>query len=248
MTEIDQEAVRKLLELELPPDNDAHAPTARAWLAELLKVAWQAKDDAFKRPFGFSGPWWDELYAAMVRAGLVEGGLDDDGDLDYVGADADALILAAIDAMRQPQAAQQQVDRRADWTIDPETGRTNASPVFRELAQAVNQLLRGGAGGTVLRESWTSGTAALIVAQLAHVHHLAPPPEPQAAPDTPGRPTTSLENAMLANIDGLNDLVRDMLQSLPDTADEQGWRDRAGTLSVCDPDGQPYRAYTEDDL
>jgi hypothetical protein len=48
-------------------------------------------------------------------------------------------------------------------------------------------------------------------------------------------------------IDELHDLVRDMLQSLPDTADEQEWRDRAGALSVCDPDGQPYRAHTEDD-
>ena len=70
----------------------------------------------------------------------------------------------------------------------------------------------------------------------------------QQEPDMPGRPTTSLEDAMLANIDGLNDLVRDMLQSFPDTADEQEWRDRAGTLDVHDPDGHPYRAYTEDDL
>ena len=43
-------------------------------------------------------------------------------------------------------------------------------------------------------------------------------------------------------------LVRDMLQAFPDTADEQEWRDRAGALGICDPDGKPYRAYTEDDL
>jgi len=49
-------------------------------------------------------------------------------------------------------------------------------------------------------------------------------------------------------IDQLHDLVRDMLEAFPDTADEQEWRDRAGALYVCDPDGQPYRAYTEDDL
>jgi hypothetical protein len=63
-----------------------------------------------------------------------------------------------------------------------------------------------------------------------------------------GRPATSLEDAMLRNIDGLNDLVRDMLQSFPDTVDEPQWRDRAGELHVCDPDGQPYRAITEEDL
>jgi hypothetical protein len=72
--------------------------------------------------------------------------------------------------------------------------------------------------------------------------------EPHAAPDPQGRPTTSPEDAMLANIDGLNGLVRDILQSLPDTADEQQWRDRAGALNVCDPDGMPYAAYTEADL
>jgi hypothetical protein len=74
------------------------------------------------------------------------------------------------------------------------------------------------------------------------------PTPPQAAPDSPGRPTTSLEDAMLRNIDGLNDLVRDMLQSFPDTADEREWRDRAGALDVRDPDGAPYCAYTGDDL
>lgn len=67
-------------------------------------------------------------------------------------------------------------------------------------------------------------------------------------PPRQGRPTTSLEDAMLRSIDGLNDLVRDMLQSFPDTADEQEWRDRAGALNVHDPDGMPYAAYTEADL
>jgi len=66
---------------------------------------------------------------------------------------------------------------------------------------------------------------------------LAAAPEPHASPDDQQR-----------YIEKLHDLLRDMFQSLPDTADEQEWRDRAGALSVCDLDGQPYRAYTEDDL
>lgn len=76
----------------------------------------------------------------------------------------------------------------------------------------------------------------------------APPPGEAATLQKPGRPTTSLEDSLLRNIDGLNNLVRDMLQAFPDTADEQEWRDRAGALDVHDPDGQPYRAYTEEDM
>lgn len=51
-----------------------------------------------------------------------------------------------------------------------------------------------------------------------------------------------------APADGLAALVRDMLQAFPDTADEQEWRDRAGALGICGPDGKPYRAYTEEGL
>lgn len=71
---------------------------------------------------------------------------------------------------------------------------------------------------------------------------------PAVAPGSAGRPTTGLEDAMLRNVDGLNDLIRDMLQAFPDTADEPEWRDRAGALNVHDPDGQPYRALTEEDM
>ena len=62
------------------------------------------------------------------------------------------------------------------------------------------------------------------------------------------QPASEVADELLRNIDALHGLIRDILQSMPDTADEQEWRDRAGTLHVCDPDGQPYRAYTEDDL
>lgn len=55
--------------------------------------------------------------------------------------------------------------------------------------------------------------------------------------------------AVARALDGeLHALVRDMLQAYPDTADVEEWRDRAGSLGVTGPDGQPYRAYTEADL
>jgi len=104
-----------------------------------------------------------------------------------------------------------------------------------------------------MRDAFTAGMqaaydldSATLAAEVRAGHvriETGPAQNPQA-----GRPTTGLEDAMLRNVDGLNDLVRDILQSLPDTADEPEWRDRAGALYVHDPDGQPYRAYTEADL
>jgi hypothetical protein len=76
--------------------------------------------------------------------------------------------------------------------------------------------------------------------RITELHGLIADPEPQPAPDLAGD--------LLANIDGLHTLIRDIFQSLPDTADEPEWRDRAGALHVCDPDGQPYRALTEEDM
>jgi len=61
-----------------------------------------------------------------------------------------------------------------DWTIDPETGRPNSAPLFRALVDEVERLIRDGAAGSVLRPEWVRGKAGLIMAQLAHVHHLAP--------------------------------------------------------------------------
>jgi hypothetical protein len=66
----------------------------------------------------------------------------------------------------------------ADWTVNPETGRSNSSERFNELVDEVARLLGSGASGYVLDRRWIAGKAALIMAQLAHVHHLVP-----AAPD-----------------------------------------------------------------
>lgn len=86
------------------------------------------------------------------------------------------------------------------------------------------------------REFWAAVDSAFAAAR-----------EPRAVTGTPGRPTTSLEDSLLRNIDGLNGLVRDILQADGETTGLHEWRDRAGRLHVCDPDGQPYRAWTEDE-
>ena len=61
-------------------------------------------------------------------------------------------------------------------------------------------------------------------------------------------PVPRTAGGMLRTAEALQALIRDMLQAFPDTADEPQWRDRAGALHVCDPDGKPYRALTEEDI
>jgi hypothetical protein len=81
------------------PDNDADAPTVRAYLLALLRELW-ANDEGFdsKRPFGNSG-WQEEVYIGLARAGVVEAEFDEDGYLDHCDyAAADVLIQDAIRA------------------------------------------------------------------------------------------------------------------------------------------------------
>lgn len=102
----DPAAIQRLLDLELP-DNDSGAPTVRGYLAALLAELWREEADfSGKRPFGNSG-WQYDVYAAMVRAGLVSGRFDENGwcveDADTRAADA--LILAAIESLGEPAVA-----------------------------------------------------------------------------------------------------------------------------------------------
>lgn len=74
----------------------------------------------------------------------------------------------------------------ADWTTDPETGRSNYSARFRALATEVEGILRR-SGGLSLSPQWAASTARLILAQLAHQHGLqisgsGPAPSPDAEP------------------------------------------------------------------
>jgi hypothetical protein len=59
--------------LSLPmQDNDAGAPTVRAYLLALLRDVWTAGENFDgKRPFGNSG-WEGELYETLIGAGLVD--------------------------------------------------------------------------------------------------------------------------------------------------------------------------------
>lgn len=59
-----------------------------------------------------------------------------------------------------------------DWTTNRKTGRTNSSQTFERLCGEVEELIRGSANSLIAGDA--GSVARLIVAQLAHVHHLAP--------------------------------------------------------------------------
>lgn len=58
-----------------------------------------------------------------------------------------------------------------DWTMD-ETGASNSSQAFETLVNVVDLLIRS--HGTALLNGNSRHVARLIMAQLAHKHHLAP--------------------------------------------------------------------------
>lgn len=81
-------------------DNDAGAKTIKGYLKALLVKIWE-EGESFggKRPFGNSG-WEHEIYTALVKGSLIEGTIDEYGNLDdYQGKEANALIFSAIGAM-----------------------------------------------------------------------------------------------------------------------------------------------------
>ena len=59
-----------------------------------------------------------------------------------------------------------------DWTVDPETHRSNSSPEFRQLVSEVARLIKAEAHS--LLNGHVESAAGLIMAQLAHKYGLAP--------------------------------------------------------------------------
>jgi hypothetical protein len=81
-------------------ENDAEAKTVGDYLRKLLKLVWH-DEEGFdgKRPFGNSG-WQTEVYKALIKADLVSGHLDSDGDIEYADEQGmDRLIYLAIESM-----------------------------------------------------------------------------------------------------------------------------------------------------
>lgn len=70
MSEFPDEILQQVLDLEMG-DNDADAPTVRAYLTKLLTTVWE-EEEGFdgKRPFGNSS-WQDEVYDVLIEHGLA---------------------------------------------------------------------------------------------------------------------------------------------------------------------------------
>lgn len=96
---------QQLLDLPLP-ENDSGASTVRGYLVALLAELWREEDGfSGKRPFGNSG-WPYDIYVPMVRAGIVEGQIDEDGYVERLDVPAaDEFILAAIQSLAGTEPA-----------------------------------------------------------------------------------------------------------------------------------------------
>jgi hypothetical protein len=88
-----------------------------------------------------------------------------------------ATVPDATAALRREVLA----DIAQDWTINPETGRSNSSEQFRRLVGEVASMLR--AEFRVLDERAVWAAAGLIMAQLAHEQGLAPRAGEAVTPD-----------------------------------------------------------------
>lgn len=71
--------------------------SVREYLRQLLTTLWEERDEfSGKRPFGNSG-WEYDVYLGLVKAGLLEGKIDEDGYLEDVDAKrGHQLIKGAI--------------------------------------------------------------------------------------------------------------------------------------------------------
>lgn len=87
--------------LDLPMgENDAQAGTIREYLIALLAALWDEQDGFDgKRPFGNSG--WDcDLLVPLIRAGLIDGRLDEDGYIEEIDDNGgEHLIAMAIQTL-----------------------------------------------------------------------------------------------------------------------------------------------------
>ena len=68
----------------------------------------------------------------------------------------------------------------SDWTLDPETRRSNASREYLICVEDVERTIRDGAHSLIAGNA--DSVARAIVSRLAHIYELAPPSQ-EAAPE-----------------------------------------------------------------
>lgn len=89
--------IDEIANLSMECDDFEQDYTIREYLKDLLLTLWQQKERFnSKRPFGNSG-WEYDLYKPLIKAGLIEGKLDNNGYVEDVNeAEADAIIDEVI--------------------------------------------------------------------------------------------------------------------------------------------------------
>lgn len=92
---------RQVLDVPIA-DGDSGATTIRGYLCALAAAVWSDGEGfSGKRPFGNSGWQWD-VYAALVKAGLITGTFDEYGGLDDADTEkGDQLIAAALKTLAE---------------------------------------------------------------------------------------------------------------------------------------------------
>lgn len=94
------EDLQKILETKIETFDFNEVPTLREYFKMLLTELW-SKEDSFsgKRPFGNSG-WKYDVYGALIKAGHLEGTLDEDGYAEsFDDQQAQTLVLELIKSL-----------------------------------------------------------------------------------------------------------------------------------------------------
>lgn len=97
----------EILALSMQQPNDAGAATIREYLVKLLATLWdEGEGFSGKRPLGNSC-WESDLYIPLIKAGIVEGVLDEEnGWLDEISDEAESKARQWIAAAIQTLGAQ----------------------------------------------------------------------------------------------------------------------------------------------
>lgn len=92
--------IQKVLETKIETYDLDEELTLKEYLKELLTELW-VEEEGFsgKRPFGNSG-WQFDVYGSLIKAGHVEGTLDEDGCIDrFDEVPARKIVLECIKSL-----------------------------------------------------------------------------------------------------------------------------------------------------
>jgi hypothetical protein len=178
---------------------DTHPTAARPFTPRLKKALELALREALQ--LGCTYVATEHLLLGLIKEGSDTGALaladcgKAEGDRGF-SSQVRAKVLELLHGYAEDGRGGRPAVPAAGWTAD-ESGRTNASAVYKRLCREVDALLREG-GGHCLDPGWTAGKARLIMSQLAHVHGLAP-----ALPESAGSTEVGENPAELAGRGGL---------------------------------------------